>query len=719
MRWRLIVRGTVQGVGFRPTVWNLASQLELTGFVRNDGGGVTIELQGPEERLRCFRESLPMRLPPRAKLDEVTQFELQERPEEGFHILQSAAEGQGALLPPDLATCGECLSELSDPADRRCGYPFLNCTHCGPRYTIVTALPYDRERTTMREFPLCQACRSEYENPADRRFHAQPTACPRCGPRLSLPVEQIRARLEQGQVLALKGLGGYHLICLAEHEQAVARLRRLKHRPTRPLALMVPDPAQWLQLTPELEELLRSPARPIVLARARRDVQPWAPGMHTLGVMLPYSALHHLICQRPLVVTSANLPGEPIATDNDPRLEQLADAVIHHDRPIAVGCDDSVLQWGPRGPVPVRRSRGYVPEPIVLSLDTVPTLALGGELKATLALTRGRQAFLSGHIGDVENLETLRRLEQNAEHLERLLDVKARLIAADMHPGYLSRGFGQRLAEQRDLPFVEVQHHHAHLASLLAEHGWPADRPLLGLILDGTGWGPDETLWGGEVLLGDYRGYERLAHLDPMPLRGGDSAIRNPVRQALEYLRESQVELDPRLPCVRAATELELANVGRGPALSTSSLGRLFDAVSSLLGICHRSSYEGQAAMELEAACLETDQSLEFPIRHGRIDTRPALRELACALLAGVQPGLLATRFHNGLAELMLRLARQFAPDRSVGLSGGCFQNMRLLGSTLERLERAGLEVLTHRLVPPNDGGLALGQAAIAQAHQA
>ncbi len=705
----------MQGVGFRPTVWNLASELGLTGFVRNDGGGVTIEVQGPEERLEAFKTQLPQRLPPQAALHTVEASTIPLDSEPGFRILKSAARGQGALLPPDLATCADCLSELSDPSDRRFGYPFLNCTNCGPRYTIVTALPYDRERTTMQGFPLCSECKSEYESPADRRFHAQPTACPRCGPQLSMPIEEIRQRLDEGQVLALKGVGGYHLICQAENEVAVARLRALKHRPDRPLALMVNDPAEWLDLTPDLETLLRSPARPIVLAKARKDLRLWARGMHTLGVMLPYSALHHLICERALVVTSANLPGEPIASENDPRLEQLAEAVIHHNRPIAVGCDDSVVQWGPRGAVPVRRSRGYVPEPIELAQKTRPTLAVGGELKATIALTRGRQAFLSGHIGDVENLETLRRLEQNVEHLERLLDLKAELVAADLHPGYLSRRFAQRLAEQRELPIVEVQHHHAHLASLLAEHRWPGDRPVLGLILDGTGWGPDETLWGGEVLLGGYADYQRLAHLDPMPLRGGDSAIRNPVRQALEYLRESGVELDARLPCVQAARALELANVGRGPSLPTSSMGRLFDAVSSLLGICHRSSYEGQAAMELEAACLETDQSLEFPLLDTRIDCRPALRELTAGMLGGVHPGLLAARFHNGLSDLMLELSRRFAPEKTVGLSGGCFQNMRLLRLVLERLEQAGFEVLIHRLVPPNDGGLALGQAVIAQ----
>lgn len=707
-RLRLQIEGTVQGVGFRPTVWNLARELHLAGFVRNEQSGVTIEVQGTAGHLEQFCRLLPQRLPTPARIERMQSSSLECGPDASFMIEESLAFGSGLAIGPDLATCADCLREMNDPADRRYGYPFLNCTACGPRYTIVDKLPYDREHTTMRVFPLCADCRREYEDPTDRRFHAQPLACPQCGPHLSLPCPEIAQRLADGEIIALKGLGGYHLI--ANLTQA-ACLRQKKQRPHRPFVLMLPDlqsAHHWVELDEKMADFLESPARPILIAPARRPTGTIAPGQRTLGVMLPYTPLHHLICRQPLLVTSANLPGQPICTDDHEILHELADTVVHHNREIAVACDDSVYQWGPGGPIPLRRSRGAAPSPIHLHPDLggPAVLALGGEMKATLALALGGRAWLSGHVGEVENLETLQRLQEQAQHLQQLAGQKTQALAVDLHPGSLSAGW----AQQQGLPLLKVQHHHAHLAALLAEHRRPPGQPLLAFVFDGTGWGADGSLWGGELLHGDYSQFQRMAHFEPVPLRGGDAAVRNPARLALETLHYFGLPLDERLPCVRAASHLEKTNVGRQSGLLTSSLGRLFDVVASLLGICHRVTYEGQAASELEAICVESNESM-------RIEWQPqtALAELCTRLLAGDPPALLATRFHNGLADLVVRAARTHANEKTIGLTGGCFQNVGLLKACMKRLEADGFEVLIHRQVPANDGGLALGQAVIAQ----
>lgn len=707
-RRRLLIQGTVQGVGFRPTVWNLAQQLQLAGFVRNDGGTVTVEVQGSAPHVEHFCRLLPLNLPVNARIDQLTSWPVECNDSAQFSIVASQAEGNGVGIGPDLASCPDCLRELRDPGDRRYGYPFLNCIACGPRYTIVERLPYDRASTTMNAFPLCPACQGEYEDPRNRRFHAQALACPECGPQLTMDCEEMAARLATGQILAVKGLGGYHLLCQVSQ---AARLRQKKHRPHRPFVLMLPnlsEALQWVELDPEMAEFLESPARPILIAPARRPTGEIAPGQRSLGVMLPYTPIHHLICQQPLLVTSANLPGQPICLEADPVLAELADAVVHHNRPIAVACDDSVYQWGPRGAIPVRRSRGIVPQSLELHplLDGPSVLALGGEMKATVALTLGGRAWLGGHVGEVANGETLQRLEAQLGHLQHLAGQRAQALAVDLHPGSLSSSW----AERQGLPLLKVQHHHAHLASLLAEHLRPPGQPVLAFVFDGTGWGEDGTLWGGELLWGDYSGFERLAHFAPMPLRGGDAAVRNPARLALEYLHHSGLALDERLPCVASATVLERTNVGRQSGLMTSSLGRLFDVVASLLGVCHRVSYEGQAACELEAICVESEETM-------RVEWQPQglLEELSSRLLAGEAAGLLATRFHNGLADLVVRSARQLGRGNTIGLTGGCFQNLRLLRSCLKRLQEAGFEVLIHQQVPANDGGLALGQAVVAQ----
>lgn len=706
-RLRLQIGGIVQGVGFRPALWNLAQELRLCGFVRNDCGSVTVEVQGSQGQVQEFCQLLPARLPVHARVETMLSTPMECRSDSSFAIEESQAGGSGVAIGSDLGTCEDCLTELLDPSDRRYGYPFINCMACGPRYTVVHSLPYDRSRTTMSPFPLCCECRAEYADPRDRRFHAQPVACPRCGPQLTLSCELLAERLARGEIIALKGLGGYHLMCQVSQ---VARLREKKHRPQRPLVLMLPNLAaaqEWVELDEAMSRFLESPRRPILVAPARRPPGSLAPGQKTLGVMLPYTPAHHLLCREALIVTSANLPGQPICISAEPVLEKLADTVVHHDRVIAVACDDSVYQWGPRGPVPLRRSRGVVPDAVPLhpSLTGPAVLALGGEMKATLALALRSRAWLSGHIGEVENLETLQRLEQQAEHLQRLAGVQAEALGTDMHPGCLSSSWAQR----RGLPVVAVQHHHAHLAALLAEHCRPPAEAILGFVFDGTGWGSDGTLWGGEVLLGSMQDFERLTHFAPMPLRGGDSAVRNPARLALEFLHQAGLELHEDLPCVAAATALERANLGRQPGLLTSSLGRLFDVVASLLGVCHRVSYEGQAASELEAICRESQESMRVDW-----DPREAIALLSEQLLAGQPAGLLATRFHNGLADLVLREAQQ-RKVRTVGLSGGCFQNLRLLKACVQRLESADFEVLIHRQVPANDGGLALGQAVVAQ----
>lgn len=709
----------VQGVGFRPLVFNLAGELGLAGFVRNQGNGVTLELEGPPEAIQSFERALRERLPSPARIDALERAPLRARGESAFVIAPSRPGGQGALIPPDLASCPDCLAELLDPADRRFGYPLLNCTRCGPRYTVIQALPYDRSRTTMAGFPLCRECLQEYQDPHNRRFHAQPTACPACGPSLWTlppspdPVARAREVLLAGGIVAVKGLGGYHLACRPE---AAAHLRARKARPHRPLALMVRDletARQWAHLEEAEEAWLAGPERPIVLLPARDDPGPLAPAQRQLGLLLPYTPLHELLLQPPLdslVMTSGNRSGEPICRDHPETLERFCDLVLGHDRPIAAACEDSVLQSGPRGPLPVRRSRGYVPRPVEVACELIPVLAVGAELKNTVALAAGRQVWLSGHVGDVASPAGLQRLEETARHLEGLLGFAPERLAADLHPDALARGW----AQSQGLPVVLVQHHHAHVASLLAEHGWPPDREVLAFVLDGTGWGTDGTLWGGEVLRADYDRFERLAWLEPARLPGGEAAIRAPYRLALSYLERAGVSWDPRLPPVGQAPAQELRNLGRVPGPTTSSMGRLFDAVASLLGVCHRISYEGQAACELEAACEPDSGSLELPLEGRHILWRGALAELARQLLAGVAPGILACRFHNAVADMVVDLSRRLARGRPVALSGGCFHNQRLLRRVVRKLEQAEIPVLVHRQVPANDGGLALGQAVVA-----
>ena len=745
-RVRARVEGTVQGVGFRPYVYRLAGELGVAGHVLNDSRGVVVEVEAPAETVDRFLARLVADAPPLAHVERVVPEALEETGETGFAIRESPAGGEpGAAVTPDSATCPDCLAELFDPADRRFRYPFINCTNCGPRFTIVRSVPYDRPNTTMAGFTMCDACRREYEDPADRRFHAQPNACPDCGPALRLlpeaeePLAAAVEALLDGAIVAVKGLGGFHLACFADHEGAVARLRARKHREDKPFALMVPDltSAQRLvELNDSAASLLLSGARPIVLAPRRVDAgvaAAVAPASAELGVMLPYSPLHHLLLAdvgRPLVMTSGNVSDEPIAYRDDEaveRLRDIADVFLLHDRPIETRTDDSVVRVSPGRSQRLRRSRGYVPEAIPLPVETrEPLLACGAELKNTFALAKGGRAWVGHHIGDLENYETLRSFTDGISHFERLFAVEPAVVAHDLHPEYLSTKY----AHDRDgVRLVGVQHHHAHLAACLAEHGETG--PALGAIFDGTGYGGDGTVWGGELLLGDLGGFERAGLLSPVRLPGGEAAIRQPWRMACSWLHEA-LGAAPVLPerlygLVEPAAWEQVCGLVRTGLASplTTSMGRLFDAVAALCGLRAQVNYEGQAAIELEACCDPGEHgAYTLPVAGVEagplvLDARATIAELARDLDSGAEPPAVAARFHNavaaGTADACARLASRAGTD-TVVLSGGVFQNVRLLGRTSALLGDAGLRVLTPELLPPNDGGIAYGQLAVAAA---
>jgi hydrogenase maturation protein HypF len=709
-RRRIRVRGIVQGVGFRPFVHRLATRRGLAGFVLNDGEGVVIEVEGLARALDLFVDALVLEAPRLARIDAVASERLLVTGGREFTVEVSRASGRSALIPPDVATCDACLAELFDPRDRRYRYPFLNCTDCGPRFTIVRAVPYDRPSTTMAGFPLCADCLREYEDPSDRRFHAEPIACPACGPRLSVPLEDAVSTLLAGGIVAVKGLGGYHLACDAESEDAVTRLRARKRREEKPLAVMTADPGRLVDLSGAEGALLRSPARPIVLARRRADAlvaDAVAPGSPWLGVMLPYTPLHHLLCTdvgRALVMTSGNLTDEPIAFD-DPdarrRLGAIADLFLEHDRPIHRRCEDSVVRAG----FPVRRSRGYAPSalPLPVHLER-PVVAVGAELKSTFCAARGGEAFLSPHLGDLTGEDAYAAFRGDLILYLDMLGVEPAAVACDLHPDYLST----RWAVEQGLPVVEVQHHHAHAAACLAEHGEAG--PALAIVLDGTGYGTDGTIWGGEVLRCDLESFERVAHLEPVPLPGGEAAVRAPWRVAAAYLERAG------LPVPWEDWELVRQSLVVNAPLS-SGAGRLFDAVSALLGVRERVSYEGQAAIELEHLAADT-RSVPYACR---IDTgviRGA--DLVAAahddLRAGRDRSEIAAAFHEGVADAFAGACLEAGDSGTVVLSGGCLQNLRLLESLRKGLESSGFRVLSHRVVPPNDAGVSYGQTAVAAA---
>jgi hydrogenase maturation protein HypF len=703
-RRRFRVAGVVQGVGFRPFVYGLAIRHGLGGFVLNDGSGVVVEAEGEPTALDAFAAAIGAEAPSLARVDSVVAESVVTSGEAAFRIETSTATGRSALIPADVATCEDCLRELFDPADRRYRYPFVNCTQCGPRFTIVRGVPYDRPLTTMSGFELCAECRREYEDPLDRRFHAEPVCCPVCGPQLSMPLEEAVALLRAGRILAVKGLGGYHLACDAGDEDAVARLRGRKHREDKPFALMARDAGALAHVSRAERELLESRARPVVLLRRRDDapVAPSvAPGTVWLGVMLPYTPLHHLLLHDagiPLVMTSGNVSDEPIAFEDDEardRLGSIADAFLAHDRPIHRRCEDSVV----RPSFPIRRSRGYAPGALRLpAAARRPIVAAGAELKSTFCVARGTEAFLSPHLGDLEGEAAYRAFRADLALYLDMLDVGADVIAYDLHPEYLAT----KWALEQEAQLVGVQHHHAHAAACLAEHGETG--PALALVFDGTGYGPDGTLWGGELLRCDLAGFERLAFREPVPLPGGEAAVSEPWRVAAVHLERAGLPVPwERWDDVRASLAVN--------APLASGMGRLFDAVAALLAVRESVTYEGQAAIELEQLAGDVEAE-PWPWRFG--ETTALVSTCYLAALGGLPREHIAAAFHETVAAGAAAACVAAREPRTVVLSGGTFQNLRLLDSTRARLEREGFRVLTHRLVPPNDGGISYGQAAVA-----
>jgi len=748
-RRAIAVRGTVQGVGFRPFVYGLASRLELCGFVTNDNAGVTIEIEGDARKLDQFLAELSDRPPRLARIDQLSWSLTHIIGDRDFRIEPS--NRNGLLLPtitPDVATCDACIAELFDPANRRYRYPFLNCTDCGPRLTIVTGVPYDRERTTMAHFVMCAACRAEYENPVNRRFHAQPTACPVCGPQLTAadskgnrveiadPLIWFAEALREGRIGALKGLGGYHLACDARDSNAVRELRWRKHREEKPFAVMVADleSAEALcEISASERALLCSPRQPIVLLRKRASIDlsdAVAPANPLLGVMLPYTPLHHLLMRElraPLVMTSGNRADEPIAISEPEvfeRLSGIADFFLTHNRPIHVRCDDSVTRIMGERESPIRRSRGDAPQPIALPVKCdEPILAVGGQLKGAFALGRDRQAIVSHHLGDLDEFEAYRAFEKDIALYERLFSIMPRYIAHDLHPDYASTHYAKERAAREGIQLIAVQHHHAHMASCMAEHG--VNQPAIGVCFDGTGYGADGAVWGGEFLVGDFKQVERAAHLRYVPMPGGTAAIKQPWRMAISHLHDAGIELPAltdridaiALRTVRRMTEQRLN------APLTSSVGRLFDAVACIAGIRDFVSFEGQAAIQLETMATHglPSNSYEFDIHRDVdsfvVDTRPLVKDVVRDVTREVEPRIIAAKFHAALVEIILAACQYLRADTGIStvvLSGGVFLNSILATAAEARLRSFSFLPLRHLIVPPNDGGLSLGQLAIA-----
>ena len=736
-------------------MFSLAKKYQLNGWVRNTSAGVDIEVNGSPEALEAFIQALREQPPPLARIDE---FQVEVCTPDGygeFSILQSEPI-PGAFQPisPDISICSDCLAECFDPQDRHYRYPFVNCTNCGPRFTIIKDIPYDRPLTTMAPFDMCPDCAAEYHAPLNRRFHAQPVACPTCGPKVWLEIggeilaereeaiQQTRTLLREGKVLAIKGLGGFHLACDATNPEAVELLRKRKLRVEKPFAVMMPSlevARQFCKIDGAQADLLTSRERPIVILERQPGsaiVPAIAPAQNTLGVMLPYTPLHYLLLEEQedfppaLVMTSGNLSEEPIATDNQEalqRLSALADAFLMHNRDIHTRCDDSVMravsQDGISQLVPLRRSRGYTPYPVHLPWKTFPLLAVGGELKNTFCLTRENYAFLSHHIGDLENYETLQAFHQGVAHIEQLFRIHPEVLAYDLHPDYMATRYARQRAQEEDLPSIGVQHHHAHIAACMAEYAMPSGEPVIGVAFDGTGYGTDGAIWGGEFLVCDYTRFERAYHLAYIPLPGGDKAVRQPARIALAWLDALGIDWHTDLASAAFFNEQERAILlqqirSKVNAPLTSSMGRLFDAVAALAGVRQEVNYEAQAAIELEALVDPACQDYyPFEIDAQTIHPGPIIRAVLQDVQANRPASTLAAKFHNTIAHMVLETCihlRQREGISRVVLSGGVWQNMVLLESTRSLLGKAGFEVFTHVKVPANDGGLALGQAIIA-----
>ncbi len=772
VRKKIHINGIVQGVGFRPFIYQLAHEYNLKGWVLNASDGVWIEVEGKGEEVDKFIENIPKKAPPRARIENIEVEALPFQGYETFEIRKSHEEKEKfILISPDIATCELCLKELFDPTDRRYRYPFINCTNCGPRFTIIEDIPYDRPKTTMKKFAMCPLCSQEYHDPMNRRFHAQPNACPKCGPSLFLiqrrtspkspskkerekfkkyavagkeenweevkgdPIKQTIEALKAGKIVAIKGLGGFHLACDATNNETVKLLRERKRRPGKPFALMVKDieaVKEICEVGPEEEKLLKSPECPIVLLKRRENTpvaEEVAPNNNYLGVMIPYTPLHHLLLRESkmiLVMTSGNISEEPIACENSEaleRLKNLADLFLLHDRDIYSRYDDSVAKIFEKEPMLLRRARGYAPYPIHLPYQSKEILAVGPELKNTFCLTKENYAFVSQHIGDMENQETLVHFERTLELYKRLFRIQPELVAYDLHPEYLSTKFALELP----LPKVGVQHHHAHIVGAMIENAHLD--PVIGFSFDGTGYGTDGKIWGGEVILATLNDFERLAHFEYVPLPGGEASIKKPWRMALSYLlilfgedwRKLPIDFSTRVPEGEAKIVQQQVQKGINAPL-TSSCGRLFDAISSLIGIRDVAHYEAQAAIEMEMVSLETEECYEYKLKETEagpliVETTTIIKQIVDDLIQGIDKSKIAGKFHQTIAKIILDLAHLFASKKgikTVALAGGVFQNNLLLKKSVALLRKSGFQVLLKRRVPVNDGGVSLGQAAIA-----
>ena len=748
---RVKISGIVQGVGFRPYIYTLAKKLGLTGWVRNNSRGVEIEAFGELDKLHQFIDLISIDKPPRSRIDSFTEETLPFQTYSSFTILESETiSGEFLPVSPDLAVCEDCRNELLNPSDRRYRYPFINCTNCGPRFTIIKGIPYDRPNTTMATFKMCPDCQREYDDPADRRFHAQPIACPICGPHLEwfdssgaklegdAALQQAREFIKHGKIVAVKGLGGYHLACDATNAEAVQLLRQRKKRSDKAFALMAPNLdtiRKYCEVNEDEKKFLGDATAPIVLLdRLKSSPLPIeiAPGQSTLGFMLPYTPLHILLCEPEigypdsLVMTSGNHSDEPIIFKDESLVTNLggiADGFLTHNREIETRVDDSVIREFHNQPYQIRRSRGFAPDVLPLPGKLPSVLAIGAELKNTFCLTRDDKAFISHYIGDMENLETFNALTGGVEHYKRLFTVTPALLACDLHPDYLASKYAASLSSETNLPLVRVQHHHAHIASCMAEHCLDVGEQVIGLSFDGTGYGDDGKIWGSEILICGYAAYERVYHLPYVPQPTGDGATKHVARMALSILAANDLAWDEDLPpvkhlCADERSMLDSIIKHRINAPLTCSMGRLFDAVSSIIGVCQYASYEGQAAIELE---MVADPSIHstygFNINQETIEIHNLLKDIIADLRHGLPQAQIAAKFHNTIAAISLETAMK-VKDRTglnrVALSGGVWQNIFLLDRTIELLHDKGFEVLIHRKLPPNDGCISYGQAVVA-----
>jgi hydrogenase maturation protein HypF len=752
---RISVRGVVQGVGFRPFVYRLATKLNLRGWVGNTSEDVSIEVEGQAADIDKFVTGLRKEAPSISHIEDITVTAGTPANYVDFKIRASLTEeGKFQLVSPDIATCPDCLHEIFNPFDRRYRYPFTNCTNCGPRFTIISDIPYDRPNTTMRGFTMCQDCREEYENPLNRRFHAQPNACPVCGPQLELVdakgcpvtcdyiIQDTAEFLKEGKIVAVKGLGGFLLACDATRETAVNTLRKHKNRPAKPLAVMVaslPEAKKHCDISEAEAKLLASPGSPIVLVKWRQEstvAKAVAPGLKYLGIMLPYTPLYHLLIRqtgRPLVMTSGNLSEEPIARDNEEalrRLSNIADYFLMHNRDIYARYDDSVMIVEQETPRFVRRARGYAPYPIKLPFTGKQILGCGAEEKNTFCLTRDNYAFVSQHIGDMENMETLEHYVNTIDLYKKLFRIQPQIIAHDMHPEYLPTKYAQELAEKENIKLVPVQHHHAHITSCMAENG--INGPFIGVALDGTGYGTDGHIWGSEFMVADYKKFTRMAHLEYLPLAGGALAIKKPYRTTLGYLVALGIPVNKTLPFLKDAADGEpeiireqLKKKVNTPL--TSSMGRLFDAVAALIGVRGVIEYEAQAAIDLETIANNAPGEIggyQFSIEEQNGISVINVHDLFASIIKdqkkSTPQAVIAAKFHNTVAQMILQTCQGISTKtglKQVALSGGVFQNRLLLNKSITLLESAGFEVYTHRQVPCNDSGISLGQAAIANSY--